>query len=308
MDIYKMPILTEKVLELKHLAILCKQKVFKEEVAPRVEISNSFWNLIYVESGVINIYLNDDKHLIAKSNTVVFIPPEKTFSISSANDGDSICILASFHIETNDLTGFKTHPVKCNSKELDRLNCALTNFTQAAHLLKKLSEELPKASITEQNFWMYKTCLQVAYCSFEFLLLNFYTSRALHTKNSHKLIHHENIASSIEVYLAEHLLDSISLEETALHFGYSVSNLQKIFKAVTGESIIVYFNKLKLEEAKRLISQTSMNFAQIANYLGYTSSNYFSRIFKATLGMTPTEYANIYQNKKNTEESKKQDS
>ena len=138
-------------------------------------------------------------------------------------------------------------------------------------------------------------------------MICFYNDSAPPSKDSNKLIHHANIAASVEAYLSDHVRESISLEETALHFGYSVSNLQKIFKAVTGESIIVYFNKLKLAEAKRLISQTNMNFSQISSYLGYSTSNYFSRIFKATVGLTPTEYSNVTQTKKISKNEKKSD-
>jgi len=51
-----------------------------------------------------------------------------------------------------------------------------------------------------------------------------------------------------------------------------------------------YFISLKIEEAKRLLSETPMNVTEISQMLGFSSVHYFSRLFKSKTGMTPTEY------------------
>jgi YesN/AraC family two-component response regulator len=55
--------------------------------------------------------------------------------------------------------------------------------------------------------------------------------------------------------------------------------------------VIDYFTKLKIDMAKQLVRDNHMNFTQIADYLGYSSIHYFSRQFKKTTGMTPSEYS-----------------
>ena len=47
-----------------------------------------------------------------------------------------------------------------------------------------------------------------------------------------------------------------------------------------------------IEEAKRLIRDSDLNFAQISEYLSFDNPQYFSRVFKNRTGMTPTEFRN----------------
>lgn len=70
-----------------------------------------------------------------------------------------------------------------------------------------------------------------------------------------------------------------------------LSQLQRIFRSQCGCGIIEYFSQLKIQRAKELIRENTLNFTQIADYLGYTSIHYFSRQFKKITGMTPSDYA-----------------
>ena len=56
------------------------------------------------------------------------------------------------------------------------------------------------------------------------------------------------------------------------------------------------FLDLKLKEAKRLIRESSLNFTEISELLGFNSLHYFSRLFKERVGMTPSEYARSVSN------------
>ena len=50
-------------------------------------------------------------------------------------------------------------------------------------------------------------------------------------------------------------------------------------------------NGMKTEVAKKYLREANYNITQIAEMLGYANIHYFSRQFKKTTGMTPTEYA-----------------
>ena len=51
-----------------------------------------------------------------------------------------------------------------------------------------------------------------------------------------------------------------------------------------------YFNQIKVNEAKRLISEGKYSFTQIADILKFGSIHYFSRVFKQFTHMTPSGY------------------
>ena len=57
------------------------------------------------------------------------------------------------------------------------------------------------------------------------------------------------------------------------------------------EHFEAYFTSLKMEEAKRLIQKSDLNFTEISAQLGYDSIHYFSKVFKKHTGLSPSDFA-----------------
>lgn len=72
----------------------------------------------------------------------------------------------------------------------------------------------------------------------------------------------------------------------------SRSLLYEKIKALTGMSIIEYLNKYRIDKAALLLSTTSNNITEISEMVGFSSPRYFSRVFKSSKGLTPTEFKN----------------
>jgi YesN/AraC family two-component response regulator len=51
-----------------------------------------------------------------------------------------------------------------------------------------------------------------------------------------------------------------------------------------------YLRKIRIEKASALLSQTSKTVETVARETGFDNSNYFIRVFKLLVGMTPNEY------------------
>ncbi|MBD2872684.1 helix-turn-helix transcriptional regulator [Paenibacillus arenilitoris] len=71
-----------------------------------------------------------------------------------------------------------------------------------------------------------------------------------------------------------------------LHHGY----LHRIFRARLGQSITEYLTELRLEKAKMLLRQTDIPIADICEYIGVGSREYFHAWFKKNAGVTPVKY------------------
>lgn len=71
---------------------------------------------------------------------------------------------------------------------------------------------------------------------------------------------------------------------------FSKSYITRLFREHTGESIMGYYNGLKITEAQKLISERCLSFTEIAELLCFNSIHHFSNSFKLNTGMTPTEY------------------
>ena len=95
--------------------------------------------------------------------------------------------------------------------------------------------------------------------------------------------------------LADHLCEKLCLSKIAQKVGYSVSRISAIFKEFTGESIINYFIKMRIQKAQELIVENKMPFREISDYLGFDTIQYFCSQFKKTTGMTPLQYKKFVQ-------------
>ena len=92
-------------------------------------------------------------------------------------------------------------------------------------------------------------------------------------------------------YLHEHYLDpDFSVKYMAACFDVSVSNLSHFFKKNMGISLSSYIDRIKLDKAKELLTESNSRVGEIAELLQYGSSTGFAVMFKKYEGMTPKEY------------------
>jgi AraC-like DNA-binding protein len=72
--------------------------------------------------------------------------------------------------------------------------------------------------------------------------------------------------------------------------GLSSTVFKERFKRYAGVTVMEYYRRLRIEEARRRLRAGDMNIAQVADALGYSSPAAFSRQFKHQMKMTPREY------------------
>jgi len=77
-------------------------------------------------------------------------------------------------------------------------------------------------------------------------------------------------------------------EELADMVGLTPGYLAKLFKLYAGLSMKEYMTKIRLDRAKHLLTETSMNVSQVSDALGYSSIFLFSKQFKKYFGLPPS--------------------
>ncbi len=97
-----------------------------------------------------------------------------------------------------------------------------------------------------------------------------------------------------KAYLAAHFMDNPTLEEVAEAVSMSPSYMSTLFKKELGIGFSEYLIQLRCEEAKRLMRETTDPMSLIAEKVGYQDAKYFSRIFRKTVGIKPSEYRKLY--------------
>ena len=124
------------------------------------------------------------------------------------------------------------------------------------------------------------------YISYVFGMITRYVEENKHSQQSHVL-------EKIHQYLEENYSREISLDTVADVVNLSTSYLSFIFKEISGKSFVDYVNEFRIDQAKILLRETSLNISQIAEKVGYNSSNSFSKVFKKYVGISPGQFRKI---------------
>ena len=97
-----------------------------------------------------------------------------------------------------------------------------------------------------------------------------------------------------------------SMSELLKDTGYCEDHLRKLFKKEAGYTPHAYLQKLRMDNAKKMIANNSilnLNIEEIALMSGFYDTHYFHRMFKKETGMTPRQYQR-YTEKDNFQKNK----
>ncbi|MEI6074714.1 MAG: AraC family transcriptional regulator [Verrucomicrobiota bacterium] len=98
------------------------------------------------------------------------------------------------------------------------------------------------------------------------------------------------IVAAAVAYLGKHFGHAVSIGQLATHLGYSRSRVYELFKSETGLSPNDYLQRLRIENAQRLLCNTKKSVTTIALDLGFNSGQYFCTAFRRYTGVTPARY------------------
>ena len=93
-------------------------------------------------------------------------------------------------------------------------------------------------------------------------------------------------------YLENNYSKKISLKEISEELFVSPNYLSRLFKREMDINLFDYLQKIRLEEAKKLLDNLNYKVYEISEMVGYGDTKYFSNIFKKIHGYTPMEYRN----------------
>lgn len=94
----------------------------------------------------------------------------------------------------------------------------------------------------------------------------------------------------IKDYIDRNYKKDISAKDVAGILGYSDVYFSKIFKQLFDDNFINYLTKIRIDRAKLLLKDVSFNIKEVGKSVGYADSNYFTKVFKRSVGMSPSEY------------------
>lgn len=215
-----------------------------------------FNELTFLISGEMTYYVNDVKHILT-SGDIIYIP---SGSIRKREIGDVLNDYLSINFHADSPLDFDTIIKNCINNELKLLlNYFETAFSSPSTDLQaklRLTLETIIMQITDN-------------------LHDSYTSP---------------LSAEIISFISSHYTKKITLNDISQATFYSAAYCENEFKKTTGKSIINYLIDVRVNAAKKLLSESSMSCARIATAVGFDDANYFSRVFKKRTGYSPLKY------------------
>jgi AraC-like DNA-binding protein len=102
-----------------------------------------------------------------------------------------------------------------------------------------------------------------------------------------------NIAKAVS-YIENHFIEDISIQLLAELAHYSKRHFIRIFSDTYQTTPVNYIITLKIRYACNLLKEGNLPISSIALRCGFNDSNYFCRVFKKHMNITPTQYRREY--------------
>lgn len=256
--------------------------------------SHDFWELLCVDKGEIDAIAGEQRHTLKKGSIIFHQPNEFHNVITNGRSAPSLVVIA-FDCRSPSMNAFRGQILTVQETESALLAQIIIEARHAftGRLDDPYQEELTRNTETpgfgaEQLIRNYLEELLIHL--YRRYFANPFPIPALSAGHSLKK-HPTETYNRIIRYMEEHVSEQLTIEKICKNTLISRSRLQKLFQEFHGCGVMEFFTFMKIDTAKELIRTNQLNFTQISDRLGYTSVHYFSRQFKKTTHMTPSEYA-----------------
>lgn len=248
---------------------------------------HDFPELFFVEKGVHSICVDAKQYDLSENQLIIFAP--KSFHEDARPSSATVGIIG-FEAESDLLESIYNRIITLNSNQKALLTELIVHSSNCFALANNVARGMvPKSDVSDLELQLIKNRLEQLLIT---LLLPDKVSEYTSPTTNHTNYSYEQF-DIITQYMLTHINEVLTLEDISHGCALSPSKLNRICNELAGESPVSYFTYLKISEAQRLIKHTSLNFTQIAERLGFNSVQYFSRLFKQRVRITPSEYAKL---------------
>lgn len=256
--------------------------------------AHDFWEFLYVDNGTVSVR-SDDEWLTLNTGDIIFHQPNEFHAIKSIGKNSPNLIAISFICRSPAMKHFvhKSYTLSSDERTLIShiMSEAKQTFSTPMNLPSveqvKIRDKTPFAS--QQLIILYLELFLIS------CIRNHpedtVSDSAIPKDSPEKQSVKQNRLDRIIRFMEDHICEQVKLSDICNEFSISRSALQALFHDAKGCGVIDYFNSLKIQHARDIIREGTMNFTEIAYYLSYSSLPYFSKQFKAATGMSPSEYS-----------------
>ncbi|WP_284239512.1 helix-turn-helix domain-containing protein [Paenibacillus glycanilyticus] len=234
------------------------------------------FQLIYITGGKGYFRFQDETVEVASGSLVIYAPGQPQQYSYYAEDGTEVYWIH--------FTGYGAYELLRQSGLLEQSVYTVGVMEEVVVLFKKMIQELNSHRPLAGQ-------LVTAYLLEMIALLG----RRLQTGDEPGAQGRHPDINQMIAYIHEKYSDNLSISELAAECSLSVFRFIHKFKEVTGMTPMKYITEIRMNEAKKLLSESSLHVKEVAAVVGYDNPLYFSRIFRSTVGIPPSEYKKKFQ-------------
>lgn len=250
---------------------------------------NDDWRMLCMYHGEAESIINNEWVSLVTGN-LVLIPPDVSYGLRTKGQNNPQILLITLACGGTRIHELTNEPHRISQANFALLNDIISEAKYAFNLdpnSRQYDHYLPNRSISSSTRQILKNKL-------ELFLLGLFDQRQhsidLLQESPTVMLSKQILIDRINEYFLSHLSGNITLQELSEELNFSSSYLNSVFRAATGQSIISAFTEMKINQAKIYLEKNNYSVTQIAECLGFSSVHYFSRVFKKTVGISPSEY------------------
>lgn len=248
--------------------------------------SSGSMEIVEVLRGTVQIQIGTD-FIEASAGDFIYVPPTLPFRLDALSERASVrgmvfdTSILEANMENFDAEVFYMFYLQSRSKVAPFKKGHPVYETLVKYMQESYDEYVSKDVCYKlpirANIYLMMTALLRYYCGSK--------------DESDRMIYHNvlRLRPVIE-YIGENYCEKIYIEKLADMINVSNDYFTKMFKDTIGKTPIEYINGLRINEAVRQLSESEKTMAEIASSVGFCNQNYFHKIFRQYIDMSPLSY------------------
>ncbi len=232
--------------------------------------AHSLVELTYVDQGSLHSVVNGQDILLEQGDLMLYGPNQWHMQYSDMDVVPRFLTVA-FDIGDYDLSSLYNRRFRSPQK--------------AIALLQKMLQEQERADE------LYGDMLLTLLTQVLIHLMRLFETPENTLKNAHCVTNENEIIRRAQQFISSHVRSRLSVPLVAQNTDVSTSYLTALFRKHLQISPGEYIRRIKLQESKQMIREGTLNFTEISQVLQYSTIHHFSRQFKESFGITPSQYA-----------------
>lgn len=249
--------------------------------------SHQFWELCFVEEGTLS-FLSEFEEIQIDEGEAILISPSRKHCYKKSNHCRAFVVC--FESSSQPLRPLAGKKFKLSDEQISAMKIIINEAENSFRMNEDdLLEVLKKPLFGGQ---------QVIIAQLEYFLIC--AARRFSLKEDASIVFlngddfYTDLVMVVKKYFSQNIRNRLDLDKICKKLNYSKSFLCHTFKKQTGETLMACFNRMKIDEATRMLKETNLSVMGIAEELGFSDVKYFDVLFKKRMGITPAGYRKKY--------------